>query len=290
MLIEKILVMKLKSLVLALGLVLVNTCVYAQPKNILPTLEATLSRKVASTLRTEARIPCSAKITPGSVKNIAPYTAPRQRFTVLGNVSNGTFIMDPLKDTHKVISQRPALRDDLFAWKEKCIGKIPSEFRNSKSILFRGMSINNLADLENLLRNGSQVDKTSCYAIYFSSNPSDAFFYMFNSRYNKDIIQVLVTVKSSYKRDYEPIDDGDNFRPSYFRSFDEDIPAKDQEVFVYLHHNSEDDWYHVSLTEQDKIITKRLTAWVKEQKVAKLDTKNNTGVEMNLSEGTSPNP
>ena len=90
--------------------------------------------------------------------------------------------------------------------------------------------------------------------------------------------------------DYDYTDKGNEFPSNHFYSFDTDIPAQEQEIFAYLYHNGKNDWYHVSLTEQDKIITKRLAVWVKEQKAATLDTKNNTDVETELSEGTSPNP
>lgn len=275
---------------LALGLVLVNTCVYAQPKNILPSLENALVRKGAGVIRTSQRIPHLAKIAPGSTQTVSPYTLPRQRFTVLGNMFNGTFIMDPPTDTRKVISQRPCHREDWWAWEDKLFGKLPRKFVESKFILFRGMSINNLAELENLLRNGSQVNETHYDAVYFSSDPSDAFHYMKERVRATKGIPVLITVKSSYDLDYEPIDTEDNFPSNHFHSFDTDIPATQQEVFVYLYYNGKDDWYHVSLTSQGKIITKRLAVYIKEQKATKQAESDNTNVETDLSEGTSPTP
>ena len=247
----------------ALGLVVVNTCTYAQHKNILPTLEATLTRKSASIVRINPEIPYLTKTIPGG-GTVPLYKIPRQRFTVLGNISNGTFIMSPTTDTPKVISPRPHLREDWWAWEENLCAKLPDEFTKSKSILFRGISINNLAELENLLRNGSQIDKTSYRGIYFSSDLSDALYYVIHHvRFSKRI-PVLITVKSSYDMDYDYTDEENNFPSNDFYSFDTDIPAQEQEIFAYLYHNGKNDWYHVSLTEQGKIITQLLSVYFKE--------------------------
>lgn len=282
--------MKIKSFVLVLGLVFVNTLVYAGGRNALPAFKATLTRKVLLAKHVSPRTPRSLTIPPGNIKTVSPYEIPRQRFTVLGNISNGTFIMNPITDTPKVISPRPRLRDDWWAWENKLCTKLPDKFTKSKSILFRGISINNLAELENLLRNGSQINKTSYREIYFSSDLSDALFYMIQHiRFSKRI-PVLITVKSSYDMDYDYTDKGNEFPSNHFYSFDTDIPAQEQEIFAYLYHNGKNDWYHVSLTEQGKIITQLLSVYFKEQKAAKPDTNNKADMTTDLSEYTSTNP
>ena len=144
-----------------------------------------------------------------------------------------------------------------------------------------------LLELENLLRNGSQVNKTSYNAIYFSSDPEDATYYM-GLQYKG--IPVLITVKSSYDMDYDLTNEEDESPSKYHTLFFDDIPAKEQEVFAYLYYNGKNDWYHVSLTEQSKIITKLLSVYFKEQKVAKPDTNNKADTATGPSGDTFPNP
>ena len=268
--------MKLKSFLFALGLVFINTCIYAQGKNFLSALEKAFTRKSVSIIHTNPKISHPTEIIPGGA-TVPVDKIPNQRSTVLGNISNGTFILDPQADTQKVTSRRPRFQGDWLTWENKLSAKLVNEFIKSNSILFRGISINNLAELENLLRNGSQIDKTHYRKIYFSSELSDAIYHViYHVRFSKRI-PILVT------KNHHTI-------LSYWNSFDTDIPAKKQEVFAYLYHNGKYDWYHVSLTKQGKIITQLLSVYFKEQKAAKPDTNNKADLTTNPSEYTSINP
>ena len=142
--------MKLKSFLFALGLVFINTCIYAQGKNFLSALEKAFTRKSASIIHTNPKISHLTKIIPGGA-TVPVDKIPNQRSTVLGNISNGTFILDPQADTQKVTSRRPRFQGDWLTWENKLSAKLVNEFIKSNSILFRGISINNLAELENLL-------------------------------------------------------------------------------------------------------------------------------------------
>ena len=256
--------MKLKSFLLVLGLIFVNTCVYAQRRDMYAALEAVLDKEGARIVRQSAKVPRLTN-TPLSKFAVTPYRIPRQRFTVLGNISHGTFIMDPRTDTRKVVP-RPSYQDR-WKWKNACFDKLYREFVDSRTVLFRGMGVNNLAEIENLLRNGSEIEKTSYDAIYFSAILSDTIFFMEEEIRGGAKIPVLITVKLSSYEDWEFIDLDSPLQ--HILPFYENIPAAEQEVFAYLRHNGEYDWYHVSLTEQGKIITQLLSAYLKEKNAAK---------------------
>ncbi len=249
--------MKIKSFVLVLGLVFVNTLVYAGGRNALPAFKATLTRKVLLAKHVSPRTPRSLTIPPGNIKTVSPYKIPRQRFTVLGHISDGIFIMDSSTDLPKVIPARYRSKEGKYSVTPR-MDEHEKELLESEFEAFRGIHLMDLADLKNLLKNGSQVDKTHYSRIHFTTSLETALWYA-TPQYRYETIPVLITFKSYCY---------DSFGVSY-----EDIPAKDQEVFAYLHHNGKDAWYHVSLI-NGNIITEPLEFYFAKQKTAEQDTNN----------------
>ena len=126
---------------------------------------------------------------------------------------------------------------------------LPSAFAETKDVLYRGMRLTQLSDLENILRQGLEIRRTGYSELYFSYAPSMALTYALPRSINeKEAGDFPVVVKVPITTQLPVSCTGVNAQ-AY-----KDLPAEFiSDVMVFLEINGHADWYKAIL-ENDKLL------------------------------------
>lgn len=129
---------------------------------------------------------------------------------------------------------------------------VPLSFAKSKTGLYRGMQLENLDDVKNLLINGMEVSKTAKNAIFADSRLPVNMSYALPDPYEESSFPVLVRIKLTkpfLKRN----------PPAHLNTqwiFPDDIPAAMlPDVMVFLEIGGEPGWYKVTLENGELVFT-----------------------------------
>lgn len=190
-----------------------------------------------------------------------------------GALPAGAFTLDPLKDTQSVVS--PAIpyapsRDADFVGKQwarvsqrmqELAQALPMDKMSAAFPLFRGMTLNSLEEVKNVLTNGLELDKSGFQSIYFASNlrggtdGSSPLF--FASSPNNPTIPVLVVRNSG--------EGGAVSSAHNYTTFDHDVSKEGLSVFAYLQHEGKAGWYQMTLQEDGNLLAVPVETYLTDQ-------------------------
>ena len=231
---------------------------YAQwGRGILPRKNfATLKARVQSAI-SRTRVP----ITPPNVPHIQITNLPKQPLVKLGGTADNapavlSARMLPGADSWDIIR----LTDDIGAYTGQTF--LPKDILENKESFYRGMRLEKLDDIKNLLINGLEVNKSN-YSdkIHASLQISIPLWYATMGSENLPVlIQIPATeVLHSYAPEAFPTED--RYAPKAFQTGEEcvfrrDIPASFiSNIWVFLEVEGKPDWYKVTLEDGELVFT-----------------------------------
>lgn len=138
-------------------------------------------------------------------------------------------------------------------------GYVPLQFLTAEHAVYRGMKLENIEDLKNILTRGLEINKTQqLNKIYASSSLSVAIYYALPTLWNKwegevqTDLPVLVKIPLTSYLLAENAPDNLGLRQVFYR----DIPADMiEDVMVFLEVDGKPGWYKVILNEEKLILT-----------------------------------
>ncbi len=155
-------------------------------------------------------------------------------------VEEEALYLNPQTDTRQILTPKVQTNTPVRVNRlEELYDALPAGFE-AEYALFRGMTLNNLTKLDNILVRGLEVEKSSLQEIYFSSSligedPGSSAAIAYASKATDATIPVIVARKAQ-----------GNAQETGNQTFEQDIPASDVDVYAYLTQDGKGAWYHMS--------------------------------------------
>ena len=134
---------------------------------------------------------------------------------------------------------------------------VPVSFNTQEIAVYRGFSLSNLDELENIVKNGLELDKIENraeYAIFTSHRLETALHYSIPRSYKKAIIPVIVKIPVTQQ--YQPLGYNGHF------VFITNVPAKYiSEIMAFLEIDGKSMWYKVEWQQNKMILTPALSKY-----------------------------
>ena len=164
----------------------------------------------------------------------------------------------PLENINKPVVSSARVPDAFEIRYQRQLPAPRSFFTTKAPAFFRGMQLENIDELKNILLNGLEVSKTHYKAIYTSYIPSVALAYafpsfeaaMYNALDDEKVLPVMVKIVADLETFEKAVRDF-----SAYHTVFQDIPAdKIADVMIFLEINGKKDWYKVTLKEGELVL------------------------------------